>query len=65
VRALLTAPVPQPRDAPILGGEQMALQIHESVGYAIELDRILGWGPPRRHLVAGPVPARALQYGRS
>jgi TldD protein len=27
----------------ILGGEQMALQIHESVGHAIELDRILGW----------------------
>src|SRR6478672_4308153 len=27
----------------ILGGEQMALQIHESVGHATELDRILGW----------------------
>ena len=27
----------------ILGAEQMALQIHESVGHAIELDRILGW----------------------
>ena len=27
----------------ILGGEQLALQIHESVGHAIELDRILGW----------------------
>ena len=27
----------------ILGSEQMALQIHESVGHAIELDRILGW----------------------
>jgi TldD protein len=27
----------------ILGSEQMALQVHESVGHAIELDRILGW----------------------
>ncbi len=27
----------------ILGGSQLALQIHESVGHAIELDRILGW----------------------
>src|SRR6185369_17258869 len=27
----------------ILGGEQMALQIHESVGHATELDRMLGW----------------------
>jgi TldD protein len=27
----------------ILGAEQLALQIHESVGHAIELDRILGW----------------------
>ncbi len=27
----------------ILGGSQLAMQIHESVGHAIELDRILGW----------------------
>jgi len=27
----------------ILGPEQLALQIHESVGHAVELDRILGW----------------------
>ena len=27
----------------ILSGNQMALQIHESVGHAVELDRILGW----------------------
>lgn len=27
----------------VLGPEQMALQIHESIGHAIELDRILGW----------------------
>jgi TldD protein len=27
----------------ILGSDQVALQIHESVGHAVELDRILGW----------------------
>jgi TldD protein len=43
-RALLSAPVcPSGETTLILGGEQMALQIHESVGHAIELDRILGW----------------------
>ncbi len=43
-RALLTAPDCPPGETTlILGGEQMALQIHESVGHAIELDRILGW----------------------
>ncbi|MEH0823381.1 MULTISPECIES: TldD/PmbA family protein [unclassified Micromonospora] len=43
-RALLTAPeCPTGETDLILGGEQLALQIHESVGHAIELDRILGW----------------------
>jgi TldD protein len=43
-RELLTAPTcPAGETTLILGGEQMALQIHESVGHAIELDRILGW----------------------
>jgi TldD protein len=44
-RALLTAPPCPSLDATdlILGSEQMALQIHESVGHATELDRILGW----------------------
>jgi TldD protein len=44
-RSLLTAPPCPSIDATdlILGGEQMALQIHESVGHAVELDRILGW----------------------
>jgi TldD protein len=43
-RALLTAPLcPAEETTLILGSEQMALQIHESVGHAIELDRILGW----------------------
>jgi TldD protein len=44
-RALLTADPCPSLDATdlILGSEQMALQIHESVGHAVELDRILGW----------------------
>ena len=42
--ALLSAPpCPQRHTTLILGGQQLALQIHESVGHAIELDRILGW----------------------
>jgi TldD protein len=41
---LLTAPAcPSGETTLLLGGEQMSLQIHESVGHAIELDRILGW----------------------
>jgi TldD protein len=44
-RQLLTADPCPSLDATdlILGSEQMALQIHESVGHATELDRILGW----------------------
>jgi len=44
-RALLSAdpcPALESTDL-ILGSGQMALQIHESVGHATELDRILGW----------------------
>jgi TldD protein len=42
--ALLTADqCPSDVTDVILEGSQLALQIHESVGHAIELDRILGW----------------------
>ena len=42
--ALLTAEqCPEGDRELILEGSQLALQIHESVGHAIELDRILGW----------------------
>jgi TldD protein len=42
--ALLGAPLcPEGVTDLVLGPEQMGLQIHESVGHAIELDRILGW----------------------
>jgi TldD protein len=41
--ALLRAPAcPAERTTLILDGEQLALQLHESVGHAVELDRILG-----------------------
>ncbi|MGI9032344.1 MAG: peptidase U62 [Acidimicrobiales bacterium] len=42
--ALLSAPAcPEGVTDLVLGSEQLALQIHESVGHAVELDRILGW----------------------
>ena len=42
--ALLSAPeCPEGETDLILESSQLALQIHESVGHAIELDRILGW----------------------
>lgn len=42
--ALLSAPELEERETSlVLGSSQLALQIHESVGHAIELDRILGW----------------------
>jgi TldD protein len=41
--ALLSAPAcPAERTTLILDGQQLALQVHESVGHAIELDRVLG-----------------------
>jgi TldD protein len=41
--ALLQAPsCPSGRTTLILAGEQLELQVHESVGHAVELDRVLG-----------------------
>jgi TldD protein len=41
--ALLTAPTCEPgRTTIVLDGQQLALQLHESVGHAVELDRVLG-----------------------
>jgi TldD protein len=41
--ALLSAPAcPSERTTLVLDGEQVALQVHESVGHALELDRVLG-----------------------
>jgi TldD protein len=42
--ALLDAPTcPEGRTTLVLAGEQLGLQIHESVGHAVELDRMLGY----------------------
>ena len=42
--ALLTAPdLPAGPQTLVLAGDQMALQVHESVGHPTELDRILGY----------------------
>jgi TldD protein len=57
--ALLSAPrCPAERTTLLLAGEQLALQIHESIGHAVELDRVLG----REASYAGTsfVPASAL-----
>ncbi len=41
--ALLQAPAcPSRRTTLILAGDQLGLQIHESIGHAVELDRVLG-----------------------
>jgi TldD protein len=41
--ALLEAPAcPAGRTTLVLAGEQLGLQVHESVGHAVELDRVLG-----------------------
>jgi TldD protein len=41
--ALLDAPsCPEGATTLVLGGEQLALQLHESVAHAVELDRVLG-----------------------
>jgi TldD protein len=41
--ALLAAPAcPHERTTLILRGEQLGMQIHESIGHAVELDRVLG-----------------------
>ena len=46
-QALLTAlECPAGETDLILGSEQMAVQVHETVGHAVELDRILGWEAP-------------------
>lgn len=42
--ALLSAPqCPSGTMDIILSGDQVSLQIHESIGHALELDRVLGW----------------------
>ncbi|MEL6716780.1 MAG: DNA gyrase modulator, partial [Planctomycetota bacterium] len=61
------APCPDGERTLILGGAQLALQIHESVGHPLELDRILGM---ERDLAGGSFASHArgdldgeLEYG--
>jgi TldD protein len=42
VRLLSAKPCPSKKTTLILDGSQLALQIHESIGHPIELDRVLG-----------------------
>ncbi|MCG3133517.1 MAG: Metalloprotease TldD [Planctomycetes bacterium] len=43
IELLSAAPCPVGEKDLILSGDQLALQIHESVGHASELDRVQGW----------------------
>jgi TldD protein len=42
VELISAPPCPPGRTTLILAGEQLGLQVHESVGHAVELDRVLG-----------------------
>jgi TldD protein len=62
---LLTAPVAEPGTASVvIGPAQLALQLHESTGHALELDRILGDEAnfAGRSFI-GPDAAGTLRYG--
>jgi len=63
--ALLDAPrCPEGATTLILAGEQLALQIHESVGHAVELDRVLGYEASYAGTSWAPVGgAGSLRYG--
>jgi TldD protein len=43
VALLSSPPCPSERTTLVLDGQQLALQLHESVGHATELDRVLGY----------------------
>jgi TldD protein len=63
--ALLSAPLcPAGRTTLVLGDEQLALQIHESIGHALELDRILlGEASYAGTSWVAPTDIGTLQYG--
>ena len=63
--ALLTAPAcPAGRATLILEGQQLALQVHESVGHAVELDRVLGGEASYAGTsFVSPEDAGSLRYG--
>jgi TldD protein len=63
--ALLDAPrCPEGETTLVLAGEQLALQVHESVGHAVELDRVLGYEASYAGTSWVPADAiGALRYG--
>jgi TldD protein len=63
--ALLTAPpCPEGRRTVVLHGEQLALQLHESVGHALELDRmLLGEASYAGTSWVAPADLGSLRYG--
>jgi TldD protein len=63
--ALLDAPrCPAGATTLVLGGEQLALQVHESVGHAVELDRMLGYEASYAGTSWAPADgAGSLRYG--
>jgi TldD protein len=63
--ALLDAPrCPEGPTTLVLGGEQIALQVHESVGHAVELDRVLGYEASYAGTSWAPADgAGSLRYG--
>jgi TldD protein len=65
VLALLSAPpCPAGRRTVILGSEQLALQVHESIGHALELDRILlGEASYAGTSWVSPTDVGSLRYG--
>jgi TldD protein len=65
VVALLTAPpCPSGRSTLVLGSEQLALQIHESIGHALELDRVqLGEAAYAGTSWVNPADIGSLRYG--
>jgi TldD protein len=65
VIALLSAPpCPAGRRTVILGSEQLALQVHESIGHALELDRVLlGEASYAGTSWVSPTDVGSLRYG--
>jgi TldD protein len=65
VLALLSAPpCPAGRRTVILGSEQLALQVHESIGHALELDRVLlGEASYAGTSWVSPADVGSLRYG--
>jgi TldD protein len=63
--ALLTAPpCPTGRTTLVLGAEQVGMQVHESIGHALELDRMLGFEAAYAGTSwVGPDDLGALRYG--